>query len=552
MSKKILKIIPLGGLGEVGKNMMAYEYGEEILVVDAGLMFPDNDMLGIDYIIPDFNYLVKNQKKVRGIVITHGHEDHTGAIPHLIEQVNAPIYATPLTRGLVEVKLARNGLAKKARLHTVHAGESVQIGCFKVEFFHVSHSIPDSVGLGIDTPVGLIVHSGDYKFDHTPVDNWPSDYAKLAEFSQRGVLALLADSTNVERPGWAPSERVIDGAMAQVFDQAPGRIIVASFASHISRIQQVARAAANHKRKIAFIGTSMVENVKIARQLDYLELDESMVVPADNALHLPDNEMVLMVTGSQGEPTSIMGRLAAGTNRTFDIKEGDTVVLSATPIPGNEESVYHVINRLYQRGANVIYGETTPVHVSGHASQEEMKLLIHLTKPKFFIPMHGELRMLKLHGQLAESLGIPAENIAVVENGRVIEIENHGKLENARMRLGERLPGGYVFVDGSSVGDINQKVITERETLGRDGVLMVNLSVDKRNRRPFGQIEIASRGLLPDQSLGEYLPALRKRIDEAVRRPEGNLQQNVEETIKNFLYKELERRPVIFVNISKI
>jgi ribonuclease J len=551
MSKKLLKIIPIGGLGEVGKNMMAYEYGEEILVVDAGLMFPDSDMLGIDYIIPDFDYLVKNQNKVRGIVITHGHEDHTGAIPHLVEKINAPIYATPLTRGLIEVKLAKNGLAKKARLHTVHAGESVQIGCFKVEFFHVSHSIPDSVGLGIDTPAGLIVHSSDYKFDHTPVDNWPSDYAKLAEFSRRGVLALLADSTNVETPGWAPSERVIDGALAQVFDQAAGRIIVASFASHISRIQQVARAAANHKRKIAFIGTSMVDNVKMARQLDYLELEESMVVPPDNALHLPDNEVVLMVTGSQGEPTSIMGRLSAGTNRTFDIKEGDTVVLSATPIPGNEESVYGVINRLYQRGANVIYGETTPVHVSGHASQEEMKLLIHLTQPKFFIPIHGELRMLKLHGKLAESLGIPAENIAVVENGRVIELENRGKLENARMRLGERLPGGYVFVDGSGVGDVNQKVIRERETLGRDGVVMVALSVDKRNRRPIGQIEITSSGLLPDASLGEYLPLLRKRIDDAVRRPEGNLQQNVEQTVNNFIYKELKRRPVIFVNIQK-
>ncbi|MGB8253496.1 MAG: ribonuclease J [Anaerolineaceae bacterium] len=552
MSKKILKIIPLGGFGEVGKNMLAYEYGEEILVVDAGLMFPENDMLGIDYIIPDFNYLVRNKKKVRGIVITHGHEDHTGAITHLLEQVNVPIYATPLTRGLIEVKLAKSGLIKHAQLRTVHAGESAQIGCFKVEFFHVSHSIPDSVGLGIDTPAGLIVHSGDYKFDHTPVDSWPSDYAKLAEFSQRGVLALLADSTNVEKPGWAPSERVIDGALAQVFDQAPGRIIVATFASHISRIQQVANAAVSHKRKIAFIGTSMVENVKIARQLDYLELDESMVVPADNALHMPDKEVVLMVTGSQGEPTSIMGRLSAGTNRTFDIKEGDTVVLSASPIPGNEESVYRVINHLFQRGANVIYGSTAPVHVSGHASQEEMKLLISLTQPKFFIPMHGELRMLKLHGQLAESLGIPVENIAVVENGRVIELENHGKLEHARMRLGERLPGGYVFVDGSSVGDVNQKVINERENLGRDGVLMIILSVDKHNRRLRNPAEIFSSGLLPNEAMQEYMPALRKRIDDAVRKPEGNLQQNVEETVKNFIYRELERRPVIFVNLNMV
>ena len=315
MSTKKLRIVPLGGLGEVGKNMMAYEYGKDILIVDTGLMFPDNDMLGIDYIIPDFHYLLDKRDQVRGIVITHGHEDHTGAIHHVLEQINAPIYATPLTRGLLEVKLARNGLGHKADLRTIQAGETVQIGPFKVDFFHVCHSIPDSVGLGIESPAGLIVHSGDYKFDHTPVDSWPTDYAKLAEFSKRGVLALLGDSTNAERAGWTPSERVIDPALQQVFDQAPGRVIVATFASLISRMQQVANAALKHGRKVAFVGTSMVDNVKMARKLGYLDFPENLVVSIDQALGMKDKDIVLICTGSQGEPSSILGRLSTGTNR---------------------------------------------------------------------------------------------------------------------------------------------------------------------------------------------------------------------------------------------
>ncbi len=350
-----LRIIPLGGLGEVGKNMMAYEYGDNILVVDAGLMFPENDMLGIDYIIPDFQYLVENRHKVRGIIITHGHEDHTGAINHLLEQVNAPIYATPLTRGLLEIKISRNGLTEKPELHTIQAGGTAEIGPFKVEFFHVCHSIPDGVGLGITTPAGLVVHTGDYKFDHTPVDNWPTDYAKLAEFSGRGVLALLSDSTNADKPGWTPSERVIDPAFDQVFRTAKGRIIIASFASLISRMQQVARAAVNHGRKMAFVGTSMVENAKIARKLGYLDIPEETLVTIEQALKMDAKEVVLMSTGTQGEPSSIMGRLSTGTNRQFDIIPGDTVVLSSHPIPGNEESVTRTINRLFRRGANVIY-----------------------------------------------------------------------------------------------------------------------------------------------------------------------------------------------------
>jgi len=347
MSSKKLRIVPLGGLGEVGKNMMAYEYGGDILIVDTGIMFPENDMLGIDYIIPDFRYLSDKTHRVRGIVITHGHEDHTGAIRHVFEEINAPIYATPLTRGLLEIKLARGGLLSKAQLHTVQAGETVQIGPFRVEFFHVCHSIPDGVGLGVTTPEGLIVHSGDYKFDQTPVDNWPTDFAKLAEFAGRGVLALLADSTNADKPGWTPSEQVIGPALDRVFNTAQGRIIVATFASLVSRMQQVANAALRHRRKMAFVGTSMVENAKMARKLGYLDIPDDLLVTVNQALQMPPKEVVLMCTGSQGEPSSILGRLSRGTNRQFNIQEGDTVVLSSHAIPGNEEAVHRTINRLF-------------------------------------------------------------------------------------------------------------------------------------------------------------------------------------------------------------
>ena len=436
MSDKKLRIIPLGGLGEVGKNMMVYEYGDNILIVDTGLMFPENDMLGIDYIIPDYQYLLEKRHLVRGIVITHGHEDHTGAITHVLEQIDAPIYATPLTRGLLEVKLSKAGQLQKAQLKTVQAGDVANIGPFQVEFFHVCHSIPDGVGLGIQTPGGLIVHSGDYKFDHTPVDNWPTDYAKLAELAGRGVLVLLADSTNADKPGWTPSERVIDPAFNEVFRAAPGRIIIASFASLISRMQQVGNAAMRHDRKMAFVGTSMVENAKMALKLGYLDLPDDLIVSIEQALKLNPEEVVLMSTGTQGEPTSIMGRLSTGTNRQFDIIPGDTIVLSSHPIPGNEESVYRTINRLFRRGANVIYENIAPVHVSGHASQEEMKLLLHLVQPKYFIPIHGELRHLHQHAHIAQQVGIPPDHVEVIENGQVVEFDN------GEMSLGERIPGG--------------------------------------------------------------------------------------------------------------
>ncbi|MEN6299988.1 MAG: ribonuclease J [Anaerolineaceae bacterium] len=545
MSNKKLRIIPLGGLGEIGKNMMVYEYGDNLLVVDAGLMFPENDMLGIDYIIPDFQYLLENKNRVRGIVVTHGHEDHTGAVTHLLDQINVPIYTTRLTRGLLEVKLSRGGQLSKAQLNTVQADDVINIGPFQVEFFHVCHSIPDGVSLGIQTPAGLIIHMSDYKFDHTPVDNWPTDYGKLAELAKRGVLALLSDSTNADKPGWTPSERVIDPAFDEVFRTAPGRIIIASFASLISRIQQVADAASRHNRKLAIAGASMVENVKIARKLDYLNIPDELLVPIDQALKMKPSEVALMSTGTQGEPTSIMGRLSTGTNRQFDIIPGDTVILSSHPIPGNEESVSRTINRLFRRGANVIYEAIAQVHVSGHARQEEMKLLLNLVKPKYFIPIHGELRHLHHHAVLAQQVGIPAENIAVIENGQVIEFTN------GEMQLSERIPGGYIFVDGGSVGDVGPNLVREREILAQDGFVLVNIILDRKTCHLHEEPEIISRGFVHGKEADELFATTRQLIADSINsNSNGRMSGDLEQTVKSFLYSKTKRRPMVFVTIS--
>jgi len=540
-----LKIIPLGGLGEVGANMMVYEYADQILVVDTGLMFPENDMLGIDYIIPDITYLIQRRDKVKGIIITHGHEDHTGAIRHILEEINAPIYATPLTRGLLEVKLARSGMAAKVKLETVKAGDTRKIGPFTVDFFHVCHSIPDGVGLGIETPAGLVVHTGDYKFDHTPVDNWPTDYAKLAEFQRRGVLALLADSTNAERKGWTPSERVIDDAFDKVFREAKGRIIVASFASLISRMQQVGNAALKHKRKMAFAGVSMTDNARIARELGYLNLPDALLINLEEALRMKDSEVVIMCTGSQGEPTSILGRLSTGTQRSFDVKDGDTIVLSSSPIPGNEENVYRTINRLLERGAQVIYEAIAPVHVSGHASQEEMKLLMHLTQPKFFIPIHGELRQLKQHARLAAEIGIPQENIAVILNGQSVEFNNK------RMRLAEKVPASYVYVDGTGVGDVSAAVMRDREVLSDAGIMIVNLDIDKNTGQTRRDPEFITRGFITHTESGDLLAKLGKRVADTASRANGHMQKDVEQLVSNYLFNETRRRPMVVVNINR-
>ena len=546
MAKKKVRIVPLGGLGEVGKNMMSIEYGENILVVDTGIMFPENDMLGIDYIIPDFRYLLDKRDKVRGIVITHGHEDHTGAIRHVLEEIEAPIFATRLTRSLLEAKLSRGGMLKNVDLRTVQAGEQVQIGPFGIEFFHVCHSIPDGVGLGITTPAGLIVHSGDYKFDHTPVDGWPTDFGKLAEFGARGVLALLADSTNADKPGWTPSEALIDPALNEVFTSAKGRILIGTFASLISRMQQVAKVVSRHGRVMAFVGTSMIENAKIARKLGYVDLPEKSIVPLDQALKMPPSKVVLMCTGTQGEPSSILGRLSTGTHRRLEIQPGDTVVLSSHPIPGNEEMIHRTINRLFQRGAEVIYDAIAPVNVSGHASQEEMKFLLQLVQPEYLIPIHGELRHLKQHATLARELGIPAERIAVVENGTVIEFQN------GNMEVGQRVPGGYVFVDGSGVGDIGPRVMREREALAREGFVVVHLSFDPTGKVLRGEPQLVSKGFVFVRDAEELFEHARKIIRDIVTSEgENDLEHRIEGDLSKFFYVQTKRRPMVFVFTSK-
>jgi ribonuclease J len=546
MSKKNkLRIIPLGGLGEVGKNMMAYEFGGDIIVVDAGIMFPENDMLGIDYIIPDFAYLMDKVDRIRAIIITHGHEDHIGAIQHVIEYIPAPIYATPLTRGLIEAKLARNNSQHKAEFCTVQAGETTEHGAFKVEYFHVSHSIPDAVALGITTPAGLVIHMSDFKFDHTPVDGWPTDFAKLAEFSRRGVDLLLSDSTNAERPGWTPSEMVIGPAFDKVYSEAKGRVIVATFASLISRVQQMADAAARHGRKIALAGSSMVDNVKIARKMGYLQIPDEMIVPIDQALNMQDHKVAIMCTGSQGEPSSIVGRLSAGTNRQFDLKPGDTIVLSSHPIPGNEENISKTINRLLRRGANVIYDGIAPVHVSGHASQEEQKLLLNLVKPKHFMPIHGELRQLKRHAELARQVGIPKENIIVVENGQVVE------LVGKKILLGDRIPGDYVFVDGESIGDIDHGVMRERGQLARNGIMLIDISLDKLTGRLVHEPEIITRGFVSPEDAEQLLPEVRKRVMDIVHGSGLDSEKDIVNAVKSYLHQETKRRPMVFVTLSK-
>lgn len=540
-----LKIIPLGGLGEVGKNMTAYECDHKIIIVDAGIMFPENDMLGIDYIIPDYAYVRERSKQVIGIFITHGHEDHIGAISHIVSDIPAPIYATALTRGLIEVKLARAGASGKAQLNTVQAGQRIELDPFKIEFFHVSHSIPDAVGLGITTPAGLVVHMSDFKFDQTPVDGWPTDYSKLAEFSRRGVDLLLSDSTNAERPGWTPSEMVIGPAFDKVLNEAGGRVIIATFASLISRVQQVADAAARHGRKMALAGPSMVDNVRIARKLGYLEIPEELLVPLEQALSMQDHKVVIMCTGSQGEPASIVGRLSTGSNRQFDLKPGDTIVLSSHPIPGNEETISKTINRLLRRGARVIYDGILPVHVSGHASQEEQKLLINLVRPKHFLPIHGELRQLMRHAALAEEVGISHDNIVVVENGQTVE------LSAGNIRLGERIPGDYIFVDGESIGDIDHGVMREREMLARNGILLIDISLDKMTGRLLGEPEIITRGYVSPQDAETLIPEVRKRVMEIVNGGGLENQKDIVSAVKSYLHEAMKRRPMVFVTLGK-
>ena len=541
MSEK-LRIVPLGGLGEVGKNMTVIEYGDEMLIVDAGIMFPENDMLGIDYIIPDYRYIMDKRDKIRAVLITHGHEDHVGALRHLMDDIDAPIYATPLTIGLIEVRLREAGVLDKSTLKTIEAGFNFRLGSFNIEPFHVTHSIPDCVGYGITTPVGLIVHTGDYKFDHTPADGWPPDFAKLAEFSQRGVLALLADSTNAERPGWTPSETVITAAFDRVFSEARGRIIVATFASLISRIQQTVHAAQKYDRKVAITGWSMRKNTKMARRLGYLEIPDEMIIDISEAANYPDAKVTILATGSQGEPGAVLGRLATDRHRRLRIKKGDTVVLSAHPIPGNEEMIHRIINRLYQRGADVLYDQIVQVHVSGHAARDEMKLMINLVRPKFLIPIHGELRHLTHHGKMATELGIPSQNVAVVENGTVLELDEHS------LNVGERIPGGYIYVDGATVGDIGPAVMRDREKLSDSGFVVAISQVNKKGEL-LGRPEFVSRGFADFRDQEALLDGAETVIARTLRKHYQNhpkqVEQRVADALSRYLYEETGRRPIV-------
>lgn len=542
-----LRIIPLGGLGEVGKNMMAVEYGEDILVIDAGLMFPESDMYGVDFIIPDYGHLRDKKDRVRAIFVTHGHEDHIGALPFFLREFPVPVYATRLTCGLIEVKLRQAHLLRETELHICAPGDVLSIGPFQIEPFHVCHSIPDTVGLGITTPAGLIVHSSDFKFDHTPVDGRPTDFAKLAEFAGRGVLVLMADSTNATEPGTTPSEQVVTEALDDVMRKAPGRVIIATFASLISRIQQAIDVAARYGRRVAIAGATMAENVKMAIRLGYLRIPEGMMVGLGEMEALPPSRCLILATGAQGEPTAVLSRLALGQHPSLSVGPGDTVVLSSHTIPGNEEMIHRVINRLFQKGADVVYHPLAPVHVSGHASQEEQKLLLNILRPRNFVPIHGELRHLKQHAKLAAELGIPRERIAVVENGYVLYFEDDC------IRVGERVPGGYVFVDGSWVGDaVGPAVIRDRETLAMAGVCVVVFRYSPRRGALLDTPRLTVRGFAARDAAEEVMAGAVEVVRRTVQgtrpgTPPATVERQVQSALSEFFYQQTKNRPEVIV-----
>lgn len=549
MAKAKLRIIPIGGLGEIGKNMTVFELGNDAIIVDTGIMFPANDMFGVDYIIPDFRYLQERKDlKIHGILYTHGHEDHVGATDHVVAAFpGVPIWATPLTAGLIDVKLHEAQLHNTTRINVFTAGDIIKVGPFVVESFHMCHSIPDCVGFGINTPFGLVVHSGDYKFDNSPVDGRKPDYAKLAEFSKRGVLLLMADSTNADQPGWTPSESVIDGAFDMVFRQAKGRIMVATFASLISRFNQVAKAAERYGRKIAVAGHSMAANIKMARELGILSIPDEMFLDLNRLGQVHDSKVVVLVTGAQGEPSAVLARLATGRHRQLEVKAGDTIIISSHTIPGNEESVNRTINRLFQKGADVIYDPIAPVHVSGHARQEEMKLLMNLTNPRYFLPVHGELRHLRAHARLAVQSGIPQDRVFVIENGFVVEADKNG------VRVAERVPGGYVFVDGSGVGDVGKSVIRDRETLARDGFVMVVVNVSSKSGELVSDPEIISRGFVFLKDATDLMELVKNTVNDVLLNAgnNGKRRDKLQESLSRVLYNETKRRPMVFAVINE-
>ncbi|WP_249226434.1 ribonuclease J [Alicyclobacillus mengziensis] len=538
-----LSVIPLGGVGEIGKNMTVYRYGDDIIVVDAGLKFPEEEMLGIDIVIPDISYLVEHKDKVRGIFITHGHEDHIGGLPYVLKQVNAPVYGTRLTLGLIENKLKEHGLTDTTKMYKLTADSVVQAGAFSVSFFYLNHSIPDTGGFAIGTPEGLVVHTGDFKFDHTPVDGRPADVHKLAAFGSEGVLALVADSTNAEREGYTPSERVVGGKINEIVGNAPGRVILATFASNIHRMQQVVQAAERYGRKVAVVGRSMVNNMQIAIQLGYLQAEPSTLIDADEVNKYPPEKVVILSTGSQGEPMSALTRMARAAHRKIEIVPGDTVVLASSPIPGNEKYVARTIDQLFRAGAHVIY---RGVHVSGHGSQEELKLMLNLVRPKFFVPVHGEYRMQKTHAELAKQVGIASEDIFILDLGDVLEFDS------GRAQIAGRVTAGTVMIDGLGVGDVGNIVLRDRKLLSQDGILVVVVTLSKETGRVLSGPDIISRGFVYVRESEALLDDATKLVESTLTRlvaenvnEWSSLKTAVREALGRFLFEQTRRRPMI-------
>ncbi len=550
---KNLRIIPLGGLGEVGKNMMVLEYGDDIVIIDAGLMFPREEMLGVDSVIPDISYLRERQQKLKGIVITHGHLDHIGALSHLLSQFDIPIYATKFTRELIMDDLRQHGAKSRARLNVVHAGSRIELGNFTVEFFPVCHSIPGAMGLIIHTPLGVIVHSGDFKLDYTPIIGEPTDLNYLAHLGTKGVLLLFSDSTYIELPGYTPSEYVVSDALENIMMGAKGRVIIATFSSLVSRIQQVIDIAAKHNRRVFITGRSMEEIVKIAQKTDYITIPPDILCHFDELKDLPYNQVVVLATGTQGEPTSALVRIASRNHRQIQIVPGDTVVISATLIPGNEALVNKTIDNLFREGANVIYNKLTQVHVHGHGSQEELKLMLNLVKPRFFVPVHGEYRHLSLHARLAQKLGMPKENTFVLEDGDILELgRDSGKIAG-------KLPIGEVYVNGLVTGELDSVVLRDRKLLSRDGIVVVTIVIDTNKHEIIEEPRIITRGFI-DTSENQQLMEKSKdlviaALNRDIKRLPGrkislpselsNLEASARDALARFLYEQTHRRPLV-------
>ncbi|MHB8958970.1 MAG: ribonuclease J [Candidatus Limnocylindrales bacterium] len=548
-----LRIIPLGGVGEIGKNCYVFEYGDDIVVIDCGLMFPDEEMFGIDLVVPDVTYLKENRDKVRAFLITHAHEDHVGGLPYVLPEFpGVPVYASKLARGLLGNKIKEHKLHNNP-LISLEPGDELEIGPFTAIPFRIGHSIPDAMGIALRTPVGIVVHTGDFKFDHTPVDGKLSDFHILARLGEEGVVALLSDSTRAENPGYTPSERTVGEAFREIMEGLEGRVIVATFASNIARIQQVFDAAATFNRQVAVVGRSMEQNTRIATELGYLTYPPSQLLPKDKINEHPAHRTVIATTGAQGEPMSGLARMANRDHRFVEIQPGDTVIVSASPIPGNEEYVARTIDNLFKSGANVYYHAIKRAHVSGHASQEELKLMLGLTKPTHFIPMHGEFRMLVQHGRLAIETGVKPENVFIIENGTPIEI-----LPDQTARRGTPVAAGYVFVDGLSVGEVGDVVLRDRRALANDGMFMVVVQVDKQTGRVVGRPEIITRGFVHGNEEDPIIEEAIRRIRQAVDNPGDRiseialLKSQIKDGLSRFLYEQTKRRPMVFPVVVEV